>query len=153
MDESNGFHGASLVVEGLDALLRDFGVTVLNAGDGIDNNTTTVDGYDVLFDEHHYFHALYGVGSECLFATFSCLASVIVSYDSAGNMTMASQYDDRGWNANYSQPITSSDLYGYNEIGSFLVRETTIVPAPAAVWLFASGLMGLFSVAKREARS
>jgi hypothetical protein len=32
--------------------------------------------------------------------------------------------------------------------GSYLVRETTVVPVPAAVWLFGSGLLGLVGIAR-----
>ena len=35
---------------------------------------------------------------------------------------------------------------------SFVAGNVTVVPVPAAVWLFGSGLLGLFGVAKRKAR-
>ena len=34
-----------------------------------------------------------------------------------------------------------------------IVLNTSVVPVPAAVWLFASGLIGLIGVAKRKARA
>ena len=34
--------------------------------------------------------------------------------------------------------------------GSFLVRETTVVPIPAAFWLFGSGVFGLVGIAGRK---
>ena len=34
--------------------------------------------------------------------------------------------------------------------GSFLVRETTVVPIPAAFWLFGSGLLGLIGIARKK---
>ena len=37
-------------------------------------------------------------------------------------------------------------------VGSALVR-TSVVPVPAAVWLFGSGLIGLIGVARRKARA
>ncbi|MDH5766608.1 MAG: hypothetical protein OEZ38_11390 [Gammaproteobacteria bacterium] len=35
-------------------------------------------------------------------------------------------------------------------MGSALVRDLTVVPVPAAVWLFGSGLLGLVGLAKRK---
>lgn len=34
--------------------------------------------------------------------------------------------------------------------GSYLIRETSVVPIPAAAWLFSSGLIGLIGVARRK---
>ena len=34
--------------------------------------------------------------------------------------------------------------------GSYLVRETAVVPVPAAIWLFGSGVLGLIGIAKRK---
>lgn len=41
---------------------------------------------------------------------------------------------------------------GTNFFKSVLTIETTIVPVPAAVWLFGSGLIGLIGVARRKSR-
>jgi len=49
---------------------------------------------------------------------------------------------------NNQQAISS--LYGYPYLGSHLVR-TTVVPIPAALLLFGSGIVGLFGVAYRRA--
>ena len=40
--------------------------------------------------------------------------------------------------------------YPHSTIGTFLVRET-VVPIPAAIWLFGTGLIGLVAVARRKA--
>jgi hypothetical protein len=37
-----------------------------------------------------------------------------------------------------------------SKIGTYLVRDTTVVPVPAAVWLFGSGLLGLVGIARRK---
>ena len=37
--------------------------------------------------------------------------------------------------------------------GSFLAIDVRVVPVPAAVWLFGSGLIGLIGVARRKARA
>jgi hypothetical protein len=38
----------------------------------------------------------------------------------------------------------------YSRRGSALIRETSVVPVPAAVWLFGSGLLGLVGVARHK---
>jgi len=40
-----------------------------------------------------------------------------------------------------------------NNTGSALVRDIAVVPVPSAVWLFGSGLLGLFGVARRKMHS
>ena len=56
----------------------------------------------------------------------------------------------------YSQHFTDATYgwyYGdnhYSTVGSWLVRETSPVPIPAAVWLFGSGLIGLIGMASRK---
>lgn len=39
----------------------------------------------------------------------------------------------------------------YTNMGVFMVRDYTVVPIPAAVWLFGTGLIGLVAVARRKA--
>ena len=39
---------------------------------------------------------------------------------------------------------------GAGYVGSFLIRDTTVVPIPAAVWLFGSGLISLVGFARRK---
>ena len=48
----------------------------------------------------------------------------------------------------YSQFIDT----GYETYGTYLVR-TSVVPLPAAVWLFGSGLIGLIGLARRKTHS
>ena len=45
----------------------------------------------------------------------------------------------------YASADLSSEIKGH-----FLVRDVAVVPVPAAAWLFASGLLGLFSLSRRE---
>ena len=44
-----------------------------------------------------------------------------------------------------------SDADTNTRVGSALVRDTSVVPVPAAVWLFGSGLLGLVGLARRKA--
>ena len=42
------------------------------------------------------------------------------------------------------------DYSRHYSYGSALVREASVVPVPAAIWLFGSGLLGLIGLAKRK---
>jgi len=50
---------------------------------------------------------------------------------------------------NYSEWVTSRDE-AYTNYGVFMVRDYTVVPIPAAVWLFGTGLIALLAVARRK---
>ena len=45
----------------------------------------------------------------------------------------------------YDSPTRESDFFGH-----YLVLDTTVVPVPAAVWLFGSGLISLIGFARRK---
>ena len=49
----------------------------------------------------------------------------------------------------YSEFATTLDMSGSN-YGVFMVRDYTVVPIPAAAWLFGSGLLGLVVIARRK---
>lgn len=46
---------------------------------------------------------------------------------------------------------TSQHVYGFNSNVGFNFTTASVVPVPAAVWLFGSGLIGLIAVARRKA--
>lgn len=50
--------------------------------------------------------------------------------------------DYREWDTSTSQT--------FDNRGVFMVRDYTVVPVPAAVWLFGTGLLGLIAVARRK---
>jgi hypothetical protein len=53
-------------------------------------------------------------------------------------------------------PMTTAPFPGQNaafDFTSMVVTNTTVVPVPAAVWLFGSGLLGLVGVARRRNKS
>ena len=59
----------------------------------------------------------------------------------------------------YADPVTTyvtlhSTLHDNNvrndNVGTYLVREVSAVPIPAAIWLFGSGLIGLVGFARRK---
>ena len=68
-----------------------------------------------------------------------------VTVDAAGEVIL------RGWSS-----LAASDAYatgGFYEslpVSWLLYRDTAVIPVPAAVWLFGSGLVGLVVVARRK---
>ena len=52
---------------------------------------------------------------------------------------------------NVSDEVLFSGTGGTNFLNTVLTIETTVVPVPAAVWLFGSGLIGLIGFARRKA--
>lgn len=57
------------------------------------------------------------------------------------------------WSGNDRVALHELSHLSYAEIGnkgSFLIRDASVVPIPAAVWLFGSGLIGLIGVARRK---
>jgi len=62
----------------------------------------------------------------------------------AMNITLADFFDSGA-----SFTGVQLDISGYNAVPS-LVGTTAVVPVPAAVWLFGSGLLGLVGVARRK---
>ena len=63
--------------------------------------------------------------------------------DDAGNATIVSVSNvGTGWGSFAGTP--------YSEVWSVTFTETAVIPVPAAVWLFGSGLLGLVGVARRR---
>ena len=56
----------------------------------------------------------------------------------------------------YNAHVPLGDASGFGGVGYFLHLEGTVssvVPVPAAVWLFGSGLLGLVGIARRKSRA
>ena len=142
-DGLNGTHTNSLAIDGVVSMLGDFGqLNYVNYG--TQTTVSTVDGGTVSISEIDRSTAFYGNQSEC--GIDSCVALIMV-YDYFGNPVSAYQTDAGGWDATASYVTTHpSDSLGSSK-GSFLVR-TSVVPVPAAIWLFGSGLVGLVGFAK-----
>jgi hypothetical protein len=51
---------------------------------------------------------------------------------------------------NYSATVPNNDPSGFGNVKYQLYLEGTVVPVPAAVWLFGSGLLGLAGIARRK---
>jgi len=145
VDGITGSRSESSVVTGLSRFLDDFGsYSAPSSG----RPTTTGDGDLVYFDTIHNMRGLYGFGDTCSqyggFRT-SCISNVIV-YSQGDEDVAAVISQSFGWNSQTTTPyLASDDLRG--NFGSHLVR---VVPIPAAVWLFGSGLIGLAGFARRK---
>jgi hypothetical protein len=138
----DGNYGDASVVAGIDSFVSDFGVTFMITGDGVNFATETDDGYTVQIDSKLVVGGQYGLKSECSEEQYSCLGANILYVDAAGDATMATQNSSHGWKGNIRTPLYASSSYAYADYGSFLLR-TSLIPVPAAVWLFGSALAGL----------
>jgi len=144
-DGSNGFHGDPDVVSGVSDMLNDFGVLFYQAGNGVDDPFSTVDGYTVNIDSFYQSFAMYGSVSAC--AGDSCVANILLYTSASGEETMAYQSSRYGYDATYPLLGTVDLDISDPDYGSFLVRSA-VVPVPAAAWLFVSGLIGLAGIAR-----
>lgn len=145
-DGLNGWHGASAVTSGMDNFLDDFGR--LSFTSGLGGRIDTVDGVTTSFDSQTTSYGMYGTSNECG-SWLTCLGMYSVLSDTNGDATAALQRDIDGWSSTISQPRTTGRTAQSFGTGSLLVR-TSAVPAPSAVWLFGSGLLGLVGFAKKK---
>ena len=148
-DLVDGRHGNPSAVSGASNLFSDFGATSTDTGGGTNRTWTTVDGFQVLIDGEQEMRALYGAKNECGTGE-SCRSALLLYTDAAGDATAVWQEADGGWDATHSSPQTRPDYTTSSGTASFLVRDVTVVPVPAAIWLFGSGLIGLIGIARRK---
>ncbi|MCW9057201.1 MAG: VPLPA-CTERM sorting domain-containing protein [Gammaproteobacteria bacterium] len=102
------------------------------------------------------FQALFGLTEVGSFSSTSGLVNYTGSYGffmDEGNVLrlMGTYQDNTGYidvYRNYQAGYRAEHAYGW--IGTYMVRDTTVVPVPAAVWLFGSGLIGLAGFARRK---
>ena len=98
----------------------------------------------------------------------SWLMSFGTYIDAENDLHSRGWYLDEGGNAQLMGAILNTDplssyLYGadwdltgktitsqYDNVGVFLVRDFTVVPIPAAIWLFGTGLIALLGIARRK---
>ena len=147
-DGIDGMHGAPDVVNNLFSLISDFGVIDSYVSEGLSIGGT-VDGYAINYTSIETSYGYYGTSSECPYLGDSC-AALLRSYTLYGTPVAGSQSQYDGWSLDtYSSGSQDS---GYQYRGSFLVRTISPVPVPAAIWLFASGLIGIVTLARRKSR-
>ena len=89
-------------------------------------------------------------------ANYDMFSDYVLILDEAGNVDLLRMYIEGILNISDFGTIASSDIFSAdgsekaNTISWLLVRDTAVVPAPAAVWLFGSGLIGLIGLARRK---
>jgi len=149
-DGIKGLHGAPDVATGMGNYLSDFGTTYTYAGNGNIYQTITVDDYSVEFlSGYELNHGLYGLPSECGGENYTCRSQTSVYFDIDHSPVMVFMDGTKGHSSTELAPFTLSLGQISNSTGSFLVR-TNVVPIPAAIWLFGSGLIGLVGIARRK---
>ena len=144
-DGISGNHGDPVAISGALALHNEFGITEFTSLSSTVSRDT-VDGYSVQYNSFAYIDAMYGVGTECTrsFGTItigpSCRAQITVRFAPDGTAVEVDQSERRGFDASYLYPDAINGPS--DSLGSFLVRST-VVPVPAALWLFCSALGAL----------
>jgi len=147
-----GHYAAPDVTSGMEQFFTDFGI--LRTGSASNSAYDTVDGYTIAENTAVSFNESYGVygsGNECGDAFTKCLSRLFMTYDENGTaISMWINDWDSGFDATNTNPLTIhwTDS-ATRDIGSYLVR-TSVVPVPAAVWLFGSGLIGLVGFSRRK---
>jgi len=77
-----------------------------------------------------------------------------IDYDFSGNDGdgIVRNWMDHNFDGITSFTITSTNAFCFG-MDNFYIDEVAPVPVPAAVWLFGSGMLGLFGVSKRKKRA
>ena len=143
----SGRHTESAVVQGREQFLFDFGVLYTNYYPGTQSAT---DINENLFTYSYYrlSRAFYGFGDECG-TGLSCYAYQDLFLDSSVSPVGANLQASQGYEYPYESVGTVSNGLADTGYGSLLIKST-VVPLPAAVWLFGSGLIGLIGIARRK---
>ncbi len=90
-------------------------------------------GYDSTSNQDYFF--MYG-----MVKTWGTNTPAWSYQQRINNSTNVADHVFRTWNRNLE----------YEFLGSFLVRETTVVPIPASAWLLISGFVSLITIARRK---
>jgi len=151
-DGLDGYHGDSTIISGIQGFFSDFGSTRDRRANLGSYQYNTVDGYTVTYESGNddVISAFYGSSGECDASLLdSCRLYTAILYDDLYNPVMALKRGDRGFDATATNPLTMQVSDFSDDNASLLVRST-VVPVPAAVWLFGSGLIGLVGFARRK---
>lgn len=138
----NGRYGDPALLTNSDAFYNDFGITD-SADTGLITLSTT-DGYTVQYNNRKSTWGFYGAEGEC--GIYTCRAFMDTYYFN-DTPTYRVINASTGWDADAGNPWLLAETASSSTHGSFLVR-VQVVPVPAAVWLFGSGLIGLIGMAK-----
>jgi len=129
-DGLSGHHGNPTVIEGMLNFLDDFGLSSNTApGNGYDTLYNTVDGYAVYYAGDRSSAGMYGSDNECGTINDSCYSFQSVSFNDAGDFTMASQIADLGWSSIHPEPSLYNNNDSQTNIGSYLVKILAPIPS------------------------
>ena len=129
----------------------------------LDNNYITP--LTTVFMEDSYTQSIVTTGTESFSFVFDFSASPFLYDPTTGNLLMdilitgqsPSGYlafsQSVGGSGTYSRAYSRNGNTGSDLAGLRTKFEYTVVPVPAAVWLFGSGLIGLIGVARRKANA
>ena len=123
-----------------------FGISDLYADD---NNSGYSSGGNAQWETY------FGESSECGGSnTFTCNANIVIEDIAFGGSQNLGFFEDSYGLSTGIDSINLQAYVGKNSSGlatsSFLVRDVSAVPVPAAAWLFGSGLIGLVAFARRK---
>jgi len=146
-DGIEGLHIQPSIVSGLTTFISDFGEGASHQY-GSTFITTANDGSSVEYDGYSLTRGIFGDADECNYygPEWRCYSTINLSTLN-GVSVGAYQNDLSGWGDTFATVPTD---YTNTEAGSYLVRQLSPVPVPAAVWLFGSGLIGLVGLARRK---
>lgn len=122
--------------------------SVFSAADGTIDDVTLLDSPYLLdwnFEVPFPFELTVAAGESIVFDFYSVLVSSEIPLDSVIILTSASMGFEN-IPAAYPDDNKAYDFY----ISSSNEASVTVVPIPAALWLFGSGLIGLIGVARRK---
>ena len=145
-DGLNGWHSAAGVVQGADAMINDYGLTYTYTLSQTSQVYTLEDTY-LDYDTLSSIRGIYGLSGECG-SSVSCFSSLSVVINN-GTSVAVFQDEGYGFDATLLNPSITDNSASHTNFGSYLVR-TAVVPIPAAIWLFGSGLIGLIGLARRK---
>lgn len=148
---SSGFYGGPAVISGVSNFLDDFGILTQRISSS-SISKKTVDGYTVNIDKPMIDGSrfLYGDVGECSDITNSTCDGYAYFLSSQDGTTAYTEVMDRfGWSSTAFSPHYQTNSLADKGYGSLLVK-TAVVPIPAAIWLFSSGLIGFLAFARRK---
>ena len=146
-DGLNGFHGEAGVVAGMSMYVSDFGVLEQSAPGTflVRDVHSGVFRYETSLKNS----GIFGLTDECISVFTSCVASFEVRINAMGDAVVASQTAANALDSTVEFPRLAHSSEQYDNTGSFLVK-VAVVPVPASVLLFASGIIVLSGFFRKQ---
>lgn len=136
---------------GMNDFFTDFGT--LSSTDFGGPHTQTAGGDGGTYEMSHWVKSFfyYGNADECDNDGWTCWGNV-TAWALDGTITAYEVENNWGWDISSGWQNASASSVDFNGVttASLIVKDASVVPVPAAVWLFSSGLIGLIGVARRR---